>query len=95
MKLQLAAKGTVTECRNALNEVITKLQPPHRQEHAVVRSIAHFIVEENLDPLQNGWQEQVNALRGAGIDAKKLPAEPQTSFSIDLTINVEELARGE
>lgn len=95
MKFKLAAKGTTTECREALNGAITKLQGPHTQEHAVVRNICHFVVEENLDPLYAPWAAKLDVLRAAGLPKEDWPAEPTSSFSIDLTIDVKELARKE
>lgn len=93
MRFTLAAKGTVTECRESLNSAIAALDGPHKQEYAVIRSAAHYVVEENLDPLYVPWAEAINALRAGGISEKNHPAEPTTSFSIDISINVQELAR--
>lgn len=92
MRFALAKTGTVTECREALNAAIAELTGPHKQEFAVVRSAAHYIVEENLDPLYVPWVAECNALRAAGLATKP---EPRTSFSLDLVIDVAEVARVE
>src|SRR5260370_41257247 len=93
MELQLAAKGTVTPCREKLNSTIAALPMPETQENQVVRMIAHFIVAEYLDPLHDPWQAEVNALRAArlpppqGSNAKTPdPPEPVASFVIDCKI---------
>lgn len=93
MRFTLSASGTVTECREKLNEAIAALVGPHKQEFAVIRAAAHYVVEENLDPLYAPWAQSLNALRAASIPEKNYPPEPKTSFSIDLNIKVEELAR--
>ncbi|HEY0528945.1 MAG TPA: hypothetical protein VGD02_08950 [Gemmatimonadaceae bacterium] len=93
MRFKLAAKGTVTECREKLNAALSELQPPFKQEHAVIRNIAHFIVEENLDPLYLPWVAACQMLRAGNAAPQTYPAEPKTAFSIDCTIEVEELAR--
>ena len=92
MKFKLTAKGTVTECREALNTALEKLEGPHKQEHAVVRAAAHYVVEENLDPLYVPWVEMSTILKNA---SKPAPSEPATSFSIDISIELKELARKE
>lgn len=97
MRFQLSAKGTISECREALNNAIAALEGPHKQEHAVVRSAAHYVVEENLDPLYTPWVVECNEnaeLRTKGSARKDSP-EPTTEFSIDISINVREVARQE
>jgi hypothetical protein len=95
MHLQLAASGTVSECREALNAQIAKLEPTETEKNAIVRAIAHYIVNENLDPLYRPWVDQCNACAEVRAKGTKLedPPEPTTSFSIDCTIVVQELAR--
>lgn len=92
MRLTLAKEGTVTECREALNEAIARLVGPHKQEYAVVRAVAHYVVEENLDPLSQPWVAESNALRAAGLTPKP---EPRTRFAIDVRVDVAEVARAE
>lgn len=52
MEFRLAHKGTVSECREKLNGALAELAPPRTEAHVVVRSICHYIVTENLDPLE-------------------------------------------
>jgi hypothetical protein len=85
MHLKLAAKGTITDCREALNARIAELKMPESQENKVVRMIAHYIVAEHLDALHDPWQAQCNALRAAHLE---LPPEPKTSFAIDCSITL-------
>jgi hypothetical protein len=92
MRFTLAAEGTVTECREALNAALAALKPPFKQEHAVVRAAAHYVVEENLDALYAPWAAECNALRAAGLATKP---EPRTKFSISIAIDVAEVARAE
>lgn len=95
MRFQLEAKGTVTECREALNAELAKLAGPHKQEHAVVRAVAHYVVEENLDPLYVPWVEECNIAAEGRLKGSKRanPPEPLTSFSVDVSIDLKELAR--
>jgi hypothetical protein len=93
MEFSLSHKGTVSECREVLNDAVAQLKPPFKEEHAVIRAICHYIVAENLDPLYAPWVETHNILRAAR--AGTLPKEPETEFSVDLVINVKELARKE
>lgn len=96
MELKLAAKGTVTECREALNEQIASLPMPESQENKVVRMIAHYIVADHLDPLHDKWQRDLQAARaanvpkaqgGLGADMDE-PTEPSASFMIDCTVRL-------
>lgn len=95
MRFTLAKEGTVSECREALNAAIAELVGPHRQEFAVVRAVAHYVVEENLDPLYVPWAQALNALRAANVDPKQHPPEPRTKFAIDVRVDVAEVARAE
>ena len=85
MELKLAAKGTVTECREVLNEAIAALPTPETQENKVVRMIAHYIVAECLDPPHDKWQAQVQAIRAAPGNLP-IPSEPNAHFEIDCAI---------
>jgi hypothetical protein len=87
MELKLTKKGTVTECREALNAMLATLEPPETQEHKVKRMVAHYIVAELLDPLHDTWQAQVQAIRGAAGNLP-LPPEPTAAFAIDCTIKL-------
>jgi hypothetical protein len=95
MQLKLAASGTVSECREALNTQIAALESTETEKNAIVRAIAHYIVSENLDPLHRPWVEQCNACAEVRAKGTKMdnPPEPTTSFSIECTIEVQELAR--
>lgn len=89
MQFKLAKSGTVTECREALNEAIANLPLPRTTEHDVVRAIAHHIVITTLDPIHDPWMEDCNdaaALRAEKGSKIKNPQEPTASFAIDLTI---------
>ena len=83
MQFKLSKKGTVTECREALNSAIAALPLPYNTEHAVVRAIANHVVVTHLDPLHDPWADENNKRRAAGI---KPADEPTASFSIDCTI---------
>jgi hypothetical protein len=93
MKFQLSKSGTVTECREALNAAIAALPLPYTQEHAVVRAAAHYVVEENLDPLHDPWVRECMFAAEARTKGSKAanPPEPTTSFSIDIAIQVAQL----
>jgi hypothetical protein len=93
MEFHLSKSGTVSECREALNAAIAALPLPYSQEHAVVRAMAHYVVEENLDPLHDPWVNECmfaaeNRAKGSKVQN---PPEPTTSFSIDCVIKVETL----
>lgn len=97
MRFKLAATGTVTECREALNNAIARLTGPHKQEYAVVRAIAHYVVEETLDPLYVPWVNECTLKAEARTKGSKEkdPPEPTTSFAIDCSVDVVEIARQE
>ncbi len=84
MHFKLAAKGTITDCREALNAQLAELKMPESQENKVVRMVAHYVVADYLDPLHDPWQAQCQALRAAHL--KESP-EPKASFAIDCQIS--------
>src|SRR6266849_1503701 len=94
MHLELAARGTVTECRETLNAAIAGLAVPESQENKVVRMIAHYIVQDYLDPIHDKWYAEVQSVRAAntpqargGLGASlKEPAEPTANFHIDCLV---------
>jgi hypothetical protein len=96
MDLRLAASGTVTECREALNAKLAELPVPETQENKVVRMIAHYIVADYLDPLHDEWQRQFQQIRAAnapsangGLNATMAePPEPKAVFAIDCSITL-------
>lgn len=97
MQLVLAKKGTVTDCREALNEKLASLPMPETQENKVVRMIAHFIVAEYLDPIHDAWYAKVQDVRaarvpkaqgGLGAEGIEEPKEPLASFSINCTVEI-------
>ena len=97
MEFKLAKKGTVTECREALNAALAEMPLPETQENKVKRMIAHYVVAEHLDPIHDGWQRKAQAAafmrtpkaQGGGGGEEKdhpEPAEPLAAFAIDCTI---------
>ncbi len=94
MQFKLAAKGTVTECREKLNAALATLSVPETQEQKVIRMIAHYIVAERLDPPHDKWARELQDARAAntpkaqgGLGASmEEPKEPRASFSVDCTI---------
>ncbi len=89
MEFKLSKSGTVTACREALNEKIASLEGPHNAEHAVVRAIAAHIVTDYLDPLHDPWAAQVNAVNETVARGTKMapPPEPSATINIDCTIS--------
>ncbi len=94
MKLKLAAEGTITECRETLNAEIAALPMPESQANKVVRMIAHYIVQDYLDPAHDEWQRTVQSVRAANVAQARgglgaslqEPAEPRARFTIDCSI---------
>lgn len=83
MQFQLQKSGTLTDCREALNDIVHSLPSPETQEQKVIRVIANAVVVDHLDPQHSDWQRDVQKARAVDLPE---PAEPTTSIDINCSI---------
>ena len=94
MQFDLKKKGSITDCREAMNKVLQSFPSPETHEQRSIRAVFNQVVEDYLDPKHDEWAAQVQSARAANLPrgqggqeaGLKEPEEPKASIEISIHV---------